>query len=157
MTDEALEQRLRAWYRAVDAEAAPVELRASVASIATAGNAQARLMKIGRAFTLLAAAALGTLLILSGAFVVGTKFSLIPSPSPSASAAASPAPSSAAIVPSSPQAPVTTPPSTASPSPTPEPTPVPLIAVYHALGDTAEIFDAEPRHRRADHPGNCPG
>jgi WD40-like Beta Propeller Repeat len=151
MTDELLEQRLRARYRVtVGADmVAPASLRASVGGITAAPRPQAWRAGAGRAFTLLAAAAIGMLLIVGGALFVGAKFSLIPAPSPTATVDASPLPSSPVIVPPSAaapsaSAPVQTSTPTPAPTPTPQPTPAPLVAVYQGLGDTAQILTIDP-------------
>ncbi len=148
MTDEILEQRLRARYRAaVGADlVAPASLRASIAGIATAPRSRPWLAGAGRAFTLLAAAALAGLLIVGGALFVGARFSLnaAPSPSPSATAESSPLPSTDAIALPSTEASPSASAAEATPAPTPQPTPVPLIAVYHGLGDTAQILTLDP-------------
>jgi hypothetical protein len=89
MTDQELEQRVRAWYRAEIPPdlTAPTELRSRVVAIpqVTAGS---RWSDPRRGLTLLAAAAILTTAIAGGALVAGsgTSVSVPPPPVPSASA-----------------------------------------------------------------------
>ena len=104
MTDRELEQRLRAWYGdgVGDNEAAPTDLRRSVAAIPASTPTPLRRLSRPRGFTLLAAAAI---LLVGGAIVGGSQLLRLttvvpPNPSgaplatPAASADRSPAPTS---------------------------------------------------------------
>jgi hypothetical protein len=83
MTDEQLEQRLRAWYRAEisDGETAPLSLRISLAAIPRTASSPARRMGGRRGITLLAAAAL---LLAGGLIAAGSGLvrltSVLPAP-----------------------------------------------------------------------------
>ena len=74
MTDQELEQRLRAWYRGEirDDEAAPAELRSRLAMIPRVSALPGRRFTPGRGLTLLAAAALLTTAIVGGALLAGS-------------------------------------------------------------------------------------
>jgi WD40-like Beta Propeller Repeat len=140
MTDELFEQRIRNWYRQeVGGDTvAPDALHAAVADI-PARRPAGVMPTFRRNFTLLAAAALIAVVSVVGALVAGSAITHLRSQ-------ATPAPSAPAAVA----------PPTATPSPTPSPTPIPsptaspvvlpdsLIAVYHGLGDTAEILLLDP-------------
>jgi Tol biopolymer transport system component len=82
MTDHELEQRLRDWYRAEipDDEAAPIALRTTLAAIPRESLVGGREFASRRGLTLLAAAALVSLL--AGSAVLGTRL-LTPPPAPS--------------------------------------------------------------------------
>src|SRR5689334_8835094 len=89
MTDDLLEQRLRAWHRDGDVQAAPQELRDRVFAIVDVARPQ-RTRWTGRNFTLLAAAALLTVVLIGGA-VLGAGWlrlnaMLTSSPTPNATA-----------------------------------------------------------------------
>lgn len=109
MTDQELEQRLQAWYRAEagEGETAPLSLRRDVAAIPQTPPRPARRFGRGRGITLLAAAAL----LLVGGVAAGAGLLRLPSlvpPQPAPSLAVVPTPSPA-------------PSETASPSPTETP------------------------------------
>jgi WD40 repeat protein len=84
MTDHELEQRLRAWYQAeIPAdEMAPAALRSSLRSIPVSAPAAWRSRTRGRAFTLLAAAALVSAVV--GMAIVGSRLLNPPPPVPTA-------------------------------------------------------------------------
>src|SRR6187401_1289148 len=93
MTDEALEQRLRAFYRGVDAEPTPLPLRRDVAAIADVTVVGARRTFNVRSWALLAAAALLAVALVGGAILgaglLRVNNTLLVSPSPDASPLAS--------------------------------------------------------------------
>ena len=105
MTDEQLEQRLRALYRGEvrEDETAPLSLRRDVAAIPQARSRPARWFSRGSGFTLLAAAAL---LVVGGAVAAGSGLLRLPS-----------------VVPPEPV-----------PSPTPSPTPTPRSSPIGSMG-----------------------
>lgn len=78
MTDQELEQRLRAWYRAQvgENETAPLSLRRDVAAIPRTSSPRARWFGPGRGVILLAAA---TLLLVGGAMAAGSGLAKLPS------------------------------------------------------------------------------
>ena len=90
MTDQELEQRLRAWYRAAVADdlAAPADLRSRVVHIPQTSPARWRRSRRGQIVTLLAAAAL--LMIAIGALAGGSGTFTGPAPVSSAVAATLP-------------------------------------------------------------------
>jgi hypothetical protein len=167
MTDELLEQSLRAWYRANDRRAAvPSKLRTTVLSIADDRPQRLRLIAGGRNFALLAAAALlGLALIgvavvgadivrLTGIVPASPSFSSLPSlPAVAVSAEPTREPDATNAVPT---------PTVSTAEPTPvagDPTATPaqatatpgfptdtgqLIAVYHAIGNAAQILLLDP-------------
>jgi hypothetical protein len=101
MTDDELEQRLRAWYSAEidDAAHAPLELRTRVAAVTRTSLAPVSFFANRRLVSLLVASGLASALLVGGALAFGSgvvrlSSVLPPSESPSPSAAASPAPSS---------------------------------------------------------------
>lgn len=103
MTDQELEQRLRAWYHAEidDGESAPISLRTSLAAMAHTPTTSAGLFGSRRSLALLAAAML-TALLIGGAIAVGSGLVrlpsvLPPSSSPEASADASSTPTPAPL------------------------------------------------------------
>jgi Tol biopolymer transport system component len=98
MTDQELEDRLRAWYRAEvgDVESAPTDLRDSLAAIPVSAPAPLRPLPRRRGITLLAAAAL---LFVGGALAAGSGLLRLPAivpptPSDALLATAEPSPSS---------------------------------------------------------------
>ena len=114
MNDRELEAGLRAFYRAQvgEAETAPLSLRRDVAAIPTADSPRSRLLSRGRGMTLLAAAAL---LLVGGAFAVGSGVLRLPSIVPPVAV-----PSLALDATASPEETTTpTPNASTSPSPTP--------------------------------------
>jgi Tol biopolymer transport system component len=141
MTDELFDQRIRRWYRQeVGGDAgAPDELRAAVADIPTLPDAGVA-PSVRSTLRLLAVAAVIAALSVIGALVAGSVITHVKS-------VATPAPSAPATI---------LPPPTPTPSPTPAPTPSPvptaspvvvpggLIAVYHGLGNTAEVLTFDP-------------
>ena len=152
MNDELLELRLRSWYRSNvdDGTSTPLDLRESVAAIALSPQRGVAWHIAGRSFALLAAAALFGILLIGG-LIAGAGLLRIMSVSP-----ATPGPS-LLVSPPPPTSEPSTPPSpepsdTAAPTPllTPgppailQPTPIPLMAVYHGLGNTAQILTLDP-------------
>ena len=94
MTDRELEQRLRAWYATeVGAtEAAPADLRESLAAIPATTPAPVRPFAGRRRFTLLAVAAV---LVVGGVLATGSgliRLTAVVSPSPSVAVIVPPAP-----------------------------------------------------------------
>ncbi|MEO6349048.1 MAG: hypothetical protein ABIP53_00145 [Candidatus Limnocylindrales bacterium] len=169
MTDKLLEQRLRAWYRASDrSSSVPINLRTTVLSIADDRRQLLRQLTGGRNFALLAAAAL-LAMALVGVAVVGAgivrltgivqaspTLPTLPSlPAVAVSAAPTVAPDATSAAPTATAASGTKEPTPVAGDPTTTPvqtTATPgfpadasrLIAVYHGIGEAAQILLLDP-------------
>jgi hypothetical protein len=154
MTDNELEQRLRAWYQAeIDpAEPAPLSLRTSVAAIPRSPSARAGRFGTRRGVMLLAAATLLAAGAIGGVLVVGSglvrQSSLVPPSSPGASLAVTltaPASTEGSPLPtSSGSTPAPSPTLVPTTEPTPSPSGLGLMAVYQFHDTTADIFTLDP-------------
>jgi dipeptidyl aminopeptidase/acylaminoacyl peptidase len=151
MNNELLEARLRRWYRAsADAEPlAPAALRTLVMDvpIQVAGTGR----RAARNWTLLAAAALMGVIVAAAAFVASSNILRV-------SKTATPLPTISLVPPTpSPTATPTAQP-TAQATSTASPILIPgnLIAVYHLLGDTAELVTIDPLTGEQERVGTMP-
>ena len=141
MNDEILEQRLRRWYRTeVDADPmAPAALRASVMEVPL--HVGGRRGKAVRSWTLLAAAALMGAILASAAFVVSSNILHV-------ATTATPLPTVSLVPPTPSPTSTPTPEPTATGAPTasvaPTEAPANVVAVFHLVGDTAEILTIDP-------------
>jgi len=151
MNDELLEARLRRWYRA-QAELeplAPAALRTQVMDVPIAAGTGRR--QAARNWTVLAAAALMGVIVAAAAFVASSSILRV-------STTATPVPTLSQVPPT--PSPTVTPSAEPAVQATSTATPIlipgNLIAVYHLVGDSAEILTIDPATGQQEQVGTMP-